>query len=748
MNNNDIDISNELKAIADNFATENYSVVVQQALVLIEKKLREAIKRDWTHLESKVQVKLIEHLATKKKAIDELTMGEIVGLLRETKFLDAWKRKFDKDLRVFEMAELNKLVELRNEVAHGTRSVFTREEAVFVKNYREVVFQAFESDNPEYQTGINPKLLLKTLKKPVVILIGIVIITILSLWIASGYIGSSTILLLPGVSTGHPVPKIISPVTHEVVVNNQISYQIKTEPQADQFEVMELPNGLSFDSNTGIISGSLDAPGNVKLSLMAKKGSSTSEPFLLTLVVKSKEKSPNVVLRLHGSNTIGAKLAPALVEAFMTEKGYIDIKRVPVANLELLVEGKKPNSNELDAVEIKSHGSSTAFDETDKTKQVGLLGEYCDIGMSSSQVKPDTVKKFQSKNLGNPASKNQEHIIALDGLAIVVNFVNPIDKLSVDKIRKIFLGEITDWSAVGGKEGKINLYSRDDQSGTYDTFKHLVLSGKKLDCDIQYKLKCFEDSRELAANVASDPQGIGFIGLNYISTNKALKISMAGNGNALAPNRFTVKTEDYPLSRRLFLYQTNQPSPLAAEFIQFSLSNQGQRIVSDVGVVNVSIDEEKNDKSNEVSLFVDIDKEHLLKNRAIPDGYKQLIRNADRKDTQLNFRFDSGSFELDNRAHRDIGRIAEKLSKPEFEGARLVLIGFADPKGEEAKNLELSRKRAAKVATYLKSEGIVVGATAGFGEEPSLLLDPREDVPESLEKNRRVEVWLQRPKIQ
>ena len=459
---------------------------------------------------------------------------------------------------------------------------------------------------------------------------------------------------------------------------------------------------------------------------------------------KLKESSPHIILRLHGSNTIGAKLAPALVENFMKEKGYRDIETVPSADLEVLIKGKKPNAIEADAIEIKAHGSHTAFDETDKNKKVGLFGGYCDIGMSSSPVKKELVEKFQEHNLGDLTSRTQEHVIALDGLAVIVNPNNGIDRLSVDKIRKIFLGEITDWSQLGGSPGKINIYSRDHQSGTYDTFKSLVLSGTNLDCNKGEGLKCFEDSTVLSSNVASDLNGIGFIGLNYIGISKPLKVSMADSVNALAPTRFAIKTEDYPLARRLFLYQVNQIKPLAVEFIQYALSNEGQNVVSAVGSVGLNLGEKDKEVAARSAMDGDTEKQRLLTDSAIPKAYKELIRHADRLDTPLNFRFQSGSFELDNRAFRDLERLSSKLTGPEFAGARLVLVGFADPKGDAMKNLGLSKQRALKVKEQLESVGLKVEIATGFGAIPSLLLDPRADEPASLAKNRRVEVWLYR----
>jgi len=459
-----------------------------------------------------------------------------------------------------------------------------------------------------------------------------------------------------------------------------------------------------------------------------------------TSIETQKIKAPthNVILRLHGSNTIGAKLAPALVEGFLHDKGYIEIKTVPLANLEILITGKKPNSTQIDAIEIKSHGSSTAFEETDKNAHVGLLKQYADIGMSSSPVKDEIITHFNQKNLGDLSSKTQEHIIALDGLAIVVHPNNPLKDLTLEQLEKIFLGKIQNWSELNVTGGKIKVYSRDEQSGTYDTLKNLVLHGEKIDCKDTQRVSCFEDSKELSANVTSDENGIGFIGLNYVGLSKPLNIKSSGGVEPISPTLFNIKTENYPLSRRLFLYQTNHAKPLENEFIQFVLSDNGQKIVNKAGLVNISIDDTTNIIKDE-----DAQKATILNNPAIPSEYKELIKEASRKEVPMNFRFKSSSSELDNKAFRDIGRLSEKLSHPEFANIKLLLIGFSDPKGDKNVNLELSKQRAIKVKQELQDAGLRVDIATGFGAEPSLLLDAREDNNASLAKNRRVEVWLQ-----
>jgi len=142
-----MDISKELKTIEDNLEKEHYDVVVQRVLLLIEQKLREVVKHDLPHLKGAEQLKVFAHFTEKKKLLDELTMGEVVGLLRETKFLEGWKQRNQKELHVFETIDLNKLIALRNATAHGKSLVYTKIDAELVIAYQRMVFQTFAHDS-------------------------------------------------------------------------------------------------------------------------------------------------------------------------------------------------------------------------------------------------------------------------------------------------------------------------------------------------------------------------------------------------------------------------------------------------------------------------------------------------------------------------------------------------------------------------------------------------------------------------
>jgi phosphate transport system substrate-binding protein len=414
-------------------------------------------------------------------------------------------------------------------------------------------------------------------------------------------------------------------------------------------------------------------------------------------------------LRLHGSNTIGKDLAPALAERYLTSLGASGIHRVATGEDEVRVEGDVPGTGVF-AIEIRAHGSSTAFED--------LLSGAADIGMASRRIKPD--ERARLAGLGDLTSAASEHVLGLDGLAVIVPASSALDTVSLDQLRDIFGGRITDWSAVGGAAGPVHIAARDDKSGTFDTFKTLVLQGDAL----APGSRRFEDSRELSRAVASDPAAIGFVGLAYVGDCRALKIAERG-AVAYRPTVFTVRTEDYALSRRLYLYTASAPrSADIGRFVAFALSDQGQSIVDAMGFVGQSLNGARQEAAAPAG-------------GEVPAEYARQTRGAER--LPLDFRFESGSDRLDNKALRDVGRLLESLTRPERRGKQVLLFGFADGLGAAETNLRLSKARADAVGEELRAEGIHAGLVLGFG---SAMPVAANDTDAGRGRNRRVEVWL------
>src|SRR5207253_929629 len=137
----------------------------------------------------------------------------------------------------------------------------------------------------------------------------------------------------------------------------------------------------------------------------------------------------------------------------------------------------------------------------------------------------------------------------------------------------------------GGPALPIVVYARDDQSATFDTFKKLVLGDEPLAAGARR----FGSNDELADAVAGEVGALGFVGLAHVRTAKPIAVFPLGAAPVF-PSAFTVATEEYPLTRRLFLYTAQRPSvPFATDFVAYALSAEGQEIVTARGFVDLAI---------------------------------------------------------------------------------------------------------------------------------------------------------------
>ncbi|MDQ0125768.1 phosphate transport system substrate-binding protein [Pseudomonas lini] len=414
------------------------------------------------------------------------------------------------------------------------------------------------------------------------------------------------------------------------------------------------------------------------------------------------------VLRIQGSNTIGAALGPALVEGLMREQGLLKVHREAqdTAN-ELRVVGETVQGRRV-VVDIAAHGSSTGF--------TALKTATADLAASSRPIKDS--ERLVLQPLGDLKQPGAEQVIAIDGLAIILHPQNPLNQLDTEQLARIFSGEASTWEAVGGRGGPIHLYARDDHSGTYDTFKELVLAGrgKKLSSTAER----FESSEQLSDAVSLDPQGIGFIGLPYVRQAKAVAIA-DGQSQAMLPLDRLIATEDYPLSRRLFFYlPPTGNNPWADALLAFAQSREGQAIVTATGFVAQTVQAMA-----------------VTPNALMPEGYQALSRHAQR--LTVNFRFEEGSATLDNKARQDLSRVLDYIEQQDKSQRQVTLVGFGDAKRDPARADLLSKLRAMAVRRELVKNGVVLREIRGYGAEMPVAAN---NADEGRIRNRRVEVWV------
>lgn len=173
------------------------------------------------------------------------------------------------------------------------------------------------------------------------------------------------------------------------------------------------------------------------------------------------------------------------------------------------------------------------------------------------------------------------HVVAFDGIAVIVHPSNPLKGLSIEQVKNIYLGKVKNWNEVGGPNAPIIIISRDTNSGTYESFETKVLKGEKIAKNCEY----VGSSGAIRSRVQSTQGAVGYVGIGYIDEAvKALEI------NGVYPTPGTVKNGSYPIARPLYMVTKDYP-PLGSklyEFINLYLTKKGQEIVQDVGFIPVT----------------------------------------------------------------------------------------------------------------------------------------------------------------
>ena len=227
----------------------------------------------------------------------------------------------------------------------------------------------------------------------------------------------------------------------------------------------------------------------------------------------------------------------------------------------------------------KSHGD-ISVDVTGGGSSIGIrsfINRVCDVCASSRKMKASEVQSARS----NRAVAN-EVPVALDGLAIAVNQDNPIKSLTMDQLRRVYIGQIKNWSQLGGSNAPIITFSRDSNSGTYGFFQEKVLRNQNWGGQVRFMPSTSEEARE----VARTENGIAYGGVAYFKNKKGIRIvpiAAKEGGEALTPNESNVRDKTYPIWRYLYYYTNGRPSGATKTFIDWVLSPSGQKVVEDVG---------------------------------------------------------------------------------------------------------------------------------------------------------------------
>jgi phosphate transport system substrate-binding protein len=219
-------------------------------------------------------------------------------------------------------------------------------------------------------------------------------------------------------------------------------------------------------------------------------------------------------------------------------------------------------------IQVTGGGSGTGF--------AALQNQTTDLCDASRKIKASEIEAC-IKAFGK---RPTEYKVAIDGLSVYVNANNPVKELSLDQLEQIFTAKIKNWTAVGGPDAPIKLYSRENSSGTYEFFKEHVLKGK----DFAASAQTMPGTAAVLQAVANDPNGVGYGGAAYGAGAKHLLVKRDESSPAIDPTEENVIGQKYPIWRYLYIYVNPAlDKGDVAAYLNWIRSDDGQKVVKEVG---------------------------------------------------------------------------------------------------------------------------------------------------------------------
>jgi phosphate transport system substrate-binding protein len=251
-------------------------------------------------------------------------------------------------------------------------------------------------------------------------------------------------------------------------------------------------------------------------------------------------------------------------------------------------QGQNISVNGSTSVQPLAEELAKAFNTKDPKVRIDIQGGGSGVGIKSAN---DAVVDIgmSSRNLKEEEKNLREFKIAIDGIAVIINPTNGITNLTMEQIQKIYTGEITDWSQIGGKSGKITIVTREEGSGTRGAFVELTgieikENNKKVDKTVTSAITQ-ASTGAVVTTVASDPNAIGYASYGIVKENAAIKLISVEGAETSAEN---IYAGSYKISRPYLMLTKEEPTGAVKEFIDFILSADGQAVVESHGYLKVN----------------------------------------------------------------------------------------------------------------------------------------------------------------
>jgi phosphate transport system substrate-binding protein len=436
---------------------------------------------------------------------------------------------------------------------------------------------------------------------------------------------------------------------------------------------------------------------------------------------------------IHGSRTVGTTLIPTLLGGYAEHVGAsLDI--VATDDAAVRVARLTNADGSLRAViDLQSKGSGSAVP--------ALIDGVADIGVTDRPMNAGDIEKLTAAGLPDLRNTANELVLGLDGIVVILNKANPVGDLSPEEVSKIFAGEITNWSELGGDNVPISIQSFNEGSGD----REVLLNGlvRPFGREETAPVTRWEAYQDMVDQVMAEPGAIGYVGRWLARSNDVKTMPIREVCGIMSePSDFRMKIEGYSLSRRLYAFKLpGDIHPEARAFLDWTQTRDAQAYIKEANFV---------DRELERVFLADVDSARADWAEAQPDfnqrQYSDMVDELGKAERlSLSFRFQFGSSKLDSEAVKTVEQLGRLIESGDFKGKDILLVGFADAIGGRTRNTRLAKARAEEVRSILQdflppevaNEAALIPLS--FGELMPLSCND-DDV--GRERNRRVEVWL------
>ena len=441
---------------------------------------------------------------------------------------------------------------------------------------------------------------------------------------------------------------------------------------------------------------------------------------------------PSESLRIFGSEVVAEGLMPVLLSGY---SGFHDAAeetetgRGPYEVITTLT-GDQGFGDTLASFTVRASFVGDGF--------ANLISETATIGVSSRRIAPSEARILRSAGAGSMIDPSNEHILATDSLVVILHPNNPVRELTIDQLRRIYSGEISNWVEVGGLDANIQVVQ------TLEAVRDASIFNQRLFGERQRGAPAFPrqvgDDAAVANIVNSDPNSIGVVSFAFQRGAKPATL-VSECGIRMVPDAFSARTEEYAMQRFLYAYtrQDTIDQP-AQDFLSFATSSDADQIVRKSGFIDLGVSRRAQflDSPRAKQLLESTDDQFEA------NFMQQLLSQMPDYDRlSTTFRFRTGSQRLTPRGEVNLTRLIDYLQN-QPAGTEILIVGFTDSVGAFTSNMELAEERAERVLQELQSTAN--GALAeikmdaiGYGEIAPTACNTTDD---GRAINRRVEVWI------